>query len=1208
MATEGLLIGQLAMQKGLVTRAQLDECVKAQASTDPPKPIGQILIEKGFVTREQLRGLVSAQDVTMQTAHPEYSPVKKQGGDWEVTRREDVLFGQVALKTGIGQPTQINQALRIQEQMHSQGVTVRLGELMVRQGFLKPDEVKTILAIQNKTILSCPKCNENFNVRDLVPGRAARCPKCSTELVLPKQEHVISASSAVTAMSAGGAAAGRDGLTAAQQSSKDLEAEGYRGEEFGPPVSTPGGAPTPRYRLIALLGQGGMGKVYKAWDCKLKRLVALKQILSEGTTDANQIERFIREAHAAAKLEHPNIVPVYDVGEHAGKHYFTMRFIDGVPLNKLRPHAPAEGGDASGPDGTKLTVRRALEIIRDVARALDYAHKQGVIHRDIKPHNIILDSKGIPFVMDFGLAKDVSAVGKTKLSITGALMGTPGYMSPEHTKGVSSLVGPASDQFSLGIVLYELLTGRTPFTAEGLYELIREICEKEPERPSRVLLAAAEQAAPSGENEGKSAGSASTGSRTPSSRLRIRIPRDIETICLKALEKDPHRRYGSMSEFADDIDRFLNGEPITARTATAMEKLWRKAMRRKSTLVPTAAAVIITLVVALWFALESARKEQDYLRLVNDARQSENAGRIEDALGLYEQARQLKPDEADAVAGAGRCRDTIGVKQQADAHRQQRAAARDAARVFYERAKGLIKFDPASDNAIVELDKAIEADPAYAEAYYERGNIRWNKHELDKAVADLTKAIENDARLVNAYRDRALVYEEMGETQKAVDEFVLIVKLDPGSDAGHFANGNILMNKKEYPRAIEEFSEALKLNPALFWAMCNRSFSRIQVGDLQGAIDDCTQAIKLNPAFSMAYNNRAIAYFFMGDVERAMADTDMAVTLGPKDHRNYVNRGIVRRETGDPDGAIKDFDEALKHGPETVLILSNRGLACAAVGDLAGAIADYDRALEIDPKSTEVYCNRGVVRRRRGDLKGALEDYEAALEFDPKCAAAYIGRGVVRREVGDLDGAITDGMKAAELDPKAADPHNNLGLAYADRGDFDKAIAEYSEALKLKPRHKEALANRGIARANKGDLDGAISDVDGALSLDPQFAEAFSFRGRIRAAMRDFKGAVEDYSRALNIEPIDPSTLCNRGLARSESKDLDGAIADYDQALKLDPKLTEAYMNRGSAHNAKGNIEAAIADWEKGLSVAPADWPFRQKVEKAIEQLKEKQK
>ncbi len=998
-----------------------------------------------------------------------------------------------------------------------------------------------------------------------------------------------------------------------------------------------------------------MGVVHEAWDTQLNRVVALKMLTARGgMVDEKASVRLLREARSAARLHHPGIVAIHDVGESEGRPYFTMDLVDGRPLEEcLR----VDDSWASFP------LRRRVEVLAQVAEALGYAHAQGIVHRDVKPSNVMVDARGRAMLMDFGLAKELSATELGQdLTVSGAVLGTPRYMSPEQAGGGPDKIGPRSDVFSFGVVLYRALTGTLPFEGEGI-EAILAVLSQDPAPPTRA-------------NE--------------------RVHRDLETITMRCLEKDPARRFADGAELAAELRRWIDGEPILSRPVPWVERVWRRAAKRRAVLIPAAVAVVLA--GGLWYALHDRGTQVRMAEQADaDRRAAEGRERLQrEALTLVEQARAMY----------GRVQPTFYDK---DASVEEVLEKVESAQALIDRAVALCPdLTPAhylmglgwevrgwDDRAEACYRQALSIDRRFGPAHYRLARIdleraflatlgsskpemnwnapgaqRWAKlagEEVQAALADgsgFEDAVQRQiARAMAAYTGgdhllaarlcdeglrahgraagredlywlrglarvglgsddsfdqaiairpkfplalfcRALMRQLAGDEDFALADYDEAIRVSPRFATAYANRGNVKLEKGDQAGALADYEAALAIDPRHASALVNRGYMRSKGRDHAGALADFTAAIEANPACVDAYTNRADVWREKGDLERAQADCATALRLDPRSVKGLVNRGSVRVAMNDLEGALVDYQAALLLDPRDAVALAGRARVHIERGELKEALTDLDRAVECDPAFGTAFYNRGSVRLKLGDRAKAVADFTAAIERDPTIFDSWYNRGALRGQQGDLAGALSDLEEAVRLQPGSAMALASRGGIKAMRGDLEGAMTDLDEAIRVDPSWVDAWRNRAVVKSQTGDMKGAIADCDEAVKREPDNVEVLATRGMFRANTGDNEGAIADLDAALAKDPREPNALIYRGNAKAALNDLRGALSDYEAACAVAPDSPEANADRGMALLALGEREEARKSLEKALNLAPPGWAFRPQVEASLEELR----
>jgi tetratricopeptide (TPR) repeat protein/predicted Ser/Thr protein kinase len=1022
------IVGKVCLERGWVTREQLVECLREcgsktdAADGEPSDPRSRL--SDMLVSR----GLV--REDQMSALREEVTKILASSDSYTVVRKGDASLGQLLVKAGQARKEHIIEALSIQQHAAAKtGPVPRLGEILLQKGYVTFAALEEALGSQKvKTPLHCPACNAAYQVIEYVPTKRYLCKKCTGPLVPPGQ-------------------AAPDTPEDVVEASKD-------------PKSLVG-----KYVVVSELGRGGMGAVYKAWDQGLKRYVALKVLM--GTGSKEEIARFRREAQTAAALRHPNIVGIYEVTTSGDKHVIAMEFIDGRSLASER-----------------IPALKAAELLVKVALAVEYAHSRGIIHRDIKPQNVMIDREGKPFVMDFGLAK--SLAGHSQLTMAGTVVGTPSYMAPEQAEGRIKEVDKQSDVYSLGAVLYECLTGRPPFKGATPVETMRRVVND---------------------------------NVTPPSQLAPAVPKDLETIVLKALEKDKHGRYPSARAFADDLDKFCAGGEIRARRAPAAAQVARTLKRQWAPIVALGAVATVCVLIGVIIAILAPGREDARIRtLLEMGDKLDRGGDWAGARTQYEAARVLDPENAlihkrlgDLDTREKRAKSDLETRTRSDREREAQEKARaqpefDNGRDLLQRARtdlvrpgaDLARIDLLLQQAAEHSTRAIGFFPKYAEAYLQRGQIHYLRQNFSAALQDFGAAIDQLSTFSAAYYDRGRLYldlatEAMGQVslrgtgaeeeaksfrEKAKSDLSAYRKLGGGDpEQSEFADALLAYSAQNYQQAAQicdrligrqtTNEEVYRLKGDAMSELGHRTRDdSIRQASYQEAVAAYGDALTKRVNYPEAYLARGHVLFHMGQREAAQRDLDKATALNTGSAGWYASRASILFELGRYFEAIADFERALKNKPADIGVLNNLGLLYLKQGDPRKALELFDRAVAADPKSATSLRNRGGARHAVREEAGALQDLEAALALDPGRTEIHYQMGQVHLSLRDWPRAEEDFTRSLTAAPAAEGAYFLRAQARHAQAKFQLAIADWQKCLELgSPRRDEC--QRLIAETKK---------------------------------------------------------------------------------------------------------------------------------------------
>jgi tetratricopeptide (TPR) repeat protein/predicted Ser/Thr protein kinase len=960
------------------------------------------------------------------------------------------------------------------------------------------------------------------------------------------------------------------------------------------------------YEVLKELGRGAMGVVYQARQEGLKRLVALKMILAAGKVTPTQVLRFRTEAEAVARLQHPNIVQVYEIGEHDGLPFFSLEFVEGGSL------ADRQARETVPP-------RETAQLVQRLAEAMSCAHRAGIIHRDLKPANILLDAAGVPKITDFGLARKLEE--DSSATRAGAIMGTPSYMAPEQAEGRNAEVGPAADVYALGAVLYDLLTGRPPFRGTTVLETLDQVRKSEPVPPVRV---------------------------------DPHLPRDLDTICLKCLEKDPGKRYPSALALGEDLGRFLAGEPIFARPVGIWERTWKWCRRRPAAAALVAVSTLLVLGLMLggvgYARLEKQRadfeteraNEAVELRLRAEAERHRAEEHFDDARDAVDQMLTRVSEERlaheprmeqvrrDLLNRAARFYERFLQRDQSSPeirHDTARASQKVAyiraqlgeqagAEQGYRRALGLLE----------ELVKEYPETPAYRQDLAATANglgdlLRQLRrfpearaaHEqaidLQKSLLDVESAAPGLRRdLAKSYYNRALTQEALGETVAATASCRLALALQRRLAA--------------VPGGETKVREELALSCEVLGRLEASAHPTEAEKSLREALRILEQMTAEKSSTPSAREQLLLTCNQLGSLLR---DTR------PAEAEKLYLRAIALGE-----GLVGDFPTMPNHRQELAASLNNRGILLLASGRRKEADALFERVFALKEKLASDFPRRPEFRR---DLAASLNNQSIALvthgrapDAQKSARAESLMRELLREGIGtpadekELACALVNkGAAGLGSDPVAAEKALREGRSLLERlakqappdrtSRSEMARASFLLATLLQERGKVAEAGR---------LHGAGGQMFRELSREfpeePTYrkllADCLNNQGDLLRATRKPKEAERAWVEAEQLlarlaaaAPAQPGyrhdqarVLHNLGVLYTSLRRVKEAEATHTRALNLRRELTNQFPKEPAyrqdlalshaelaivqAH--RNRIDASIAGFQRALALLEA--------------------
>jgi tetratricopeptide (TPR) repeat protein len=967
---------------------------------------------------------------------------------------------------------------------------------------------------------------------------------------------------------------------------------------FAPALSERPGTVIGPYKLLQQIGEGGMGVVFMAEQLEpIQRTVALK-IIKPGMDSRQVIARFEAERQAVAMMDHPNIAKVLDAGTtKSGRPYFVMELVKGVPITQFC-------------DEKQLSLRQRLELFKPVCEAVQHAHQKGIIHRDIKPTNVLVaeyDNRAVPKTIDFGVAKATAQklTERTMFTEFGQVIGTVEYMSPEQAKFNQLDIDTRSDIYSLGVLLYELLTGSTPFERRRLREVafdevLRIIREEEPPKPSTRL------------STSDTLPSIAANRNAEPARLSKDVSGELDWIVMKCLEKDRNRRYETANGLAIDLQRYLSDEPVAACPPSTVYRA-QKFVRRNKIALALAALVLLCLMIAGgsvgWVARDRSVRRTALEHSVNAA--------LDEAQSWYQ--RDNWPEALSAVKRAegilATAAPTVTQKARVESWRSDLETVAELEEILlvhtlegeqweyseighasYERAFRALGIDVDAQNRqdVAQQIRELRISRQLCEALdnwtqyrmnlvYESSSHKWHKSaewakrpvavarlaDLNQYHARVRLAIEksNTAALATLLESPTAVQlsastlclaarELYWDKQPSHRDFALKTLrraqiARPDDFAINYAAGNYLSTRQPAD-AIRYLSTAIARRPQSIGVRMALADALKNNGRTDEAIATLRRAIQLR-ADPYAYNSLGLTLDGQGKLDEAAEAYRKAIELKPDLPHPYTNLGIILRQQGKLEDAEAAQRKAVELRPEVAIVHANLAVTLGDQGKLADAVAADRKAIELDPAYASAYHNLGTHLHQLNKFDDAVVAFRKSIELEPDDAVHHKVLANTLKTMGRLEEAVADCRKFVEGHPNNFDGYFALGAMLDYQGQFDDAMTAHRRAIELKPADSDGYYNLGETLTHKGQ----------------------------------FQEAVAAFRKAIELKPDDAGAYRELGVALCKAGNADDALAAYRKAIELNPKFAQAYGALANSLAQLGKLDEAVATYHKAIEYQP---------------------